>query len=135
MEKRSQRNLIYEYVKNQYNSEIEQLWPKYPKDVIFRNRQNKKWYGIIMEVSCRKVGVNCDGYIDVLNVKIADNLLKDFLIRQKGFCPAYHMSKEHWISILLDGSVDINQILDLIDSSYNIIDSYNKKRNKQKGLS
>ncbi len=124
----SQRNLVYDYVKNQYNSEIEQLWPKYPKDVVFRNKQNKKWYGIVMEVACRKVGINKEGYVDVLNVKINDNLLKDFLIKQSGFCPAYHMSKEHWISIILDGSVNINQVYDLIDASYNIINSNNKAK-------
>ena len=32
----------------------------------------------------------------------------------------YHMNKEHWISILLDGTVPIEKIYDLIDVSYDL---------------
>ncbi len=32
----------------------------------------------------------------------------------------YHMNKKHWITIKLDGSVNINEIYELIDNSYNL---------------
>ncbi len=38
----------------------------------------------------------------------------------KGFLPAYHMNKEHWITILLDGSVEREKIKQLIDLSYEL---------------
>lgn len=42
------------------------------------------------------------------------------LLEEKGFYPAYHMNKEHWITIFLDGSVDDEKILSLIDISYDL---------------
>lgn len=33
--------------------------------------------------------------------------------------PGYHMSKTHWNTIIIDGSVEDSQILDWIDHSYN----------------
>lgn len=32
----------------------------------------------------------------------------------------YHMNKEHWITILLDGTVPKQKICDLIDISYDL---------------
>ena len=42
------------------------------------------------------------------------------LLEEKSFYPAYHMNKEHWITICLDGSVDDEKILSLIDISYDL---------------
>ena len=33
---------------------------------------------------------------------------------QRGILPAYHMNKERWISVLLDGSVPLEQALALL---------------------
>ena len=37
-----------------------------------------------------------------------------------GFLPAYHMNKEKWITVLLDGTVDKAQIMDLLNMSYEL---------------
>ena len=34
--------------------------------------------------------------------------------------PGYHMNKEHWISVLLDGSVAARQVHELIEDSYEL---------------
>ena len=34
--------------------------------------------------------------------------------------PAYHLNKTHWISVILDGSMDDPQILPLIEDSYRL---------------
>lgn len=34
--------------------------------------------------------------------------------------PAYHMNKENWITILLDGTVSKGKICELIDISYEL---------------
>ena len=36
--------------------------------------------------------------------------------------PAYHMNKRHWSSIILDGSVPINEIETMIEESYTLCD-------------
>ena len=40
--------------------------------------------------------------------------------KENGILPAYHMNKEHWITILLDGTVPEQKICDLIDISFDL---------------
>ncbi|MBQ9994207.1 MAG: MmcQ/YjbR family DNA-binding protein, partial [Clostridia bacterium] len=40
------------------------------------------------------------------------------LIDGEHIFPGYHMNKEHWISVLMDGSVPTEQICWLVDMSY-----------------
>ena len=44
------------------------------------------------------------------------------IISTDGFLPGYHMNKQHWITILLDGTVGKSKILDFLDMSYDLID-------------
>ena len=122
------RENVFEYVNKKYKSEIEYLWAKYPEDAIFRNNENRKWYGIVMEIPYKKLGINKDSTVVILNVKIDDIILKDLLIQQDGIFNAYHMKICKWISVLLDGSVDISQIYHLIDLSFAAVSSKTKKK-------
>ena len=38
--------------------------------------------------------------------------------REPGVLPAYHMSKAHWLTVLIDGTVDLQKIKILLDVSY-----------------
>lgn len=117
----SLRFKICEYVNKKYKSRIEHLWMRYPNYVVFRNDDNKKWYGIIMDIPYSKLGIDKTGIVDILNVKVSDFMLKEFLIQQSGIFSGYHIARGNWISILLDGTVAIEQIFGLIDESYNVI--------------
>lgn len=44
--------------------------------------------------------------------------------------PAYHMNNKHWNMIDMDGSVPVNEILGMIDHSYNLV--VNKFTKKEK---
>ena len=50
---------------------------------------------------------------------------------EKGFRPAYHMNKNHWISILLNDSVSDDQIFPLLELSYDSVAPKHKKRRTQ----
>ena len=113
------RNKIFQYVKDKYKSQIEYLWLRFPGYCIFRHDDNRKWYGIVMDVSYQKLGINKDGVVDILNVKIDDCVLRDMLLHRNGFLSGYHISRGNWISILLDKSVELDEIFNLIDQSYN----------------
>ena len=52
------------------------------------------------------------------------------IIQTYGFLPGYHMNKQHWITILLDGSVSEAKVLDFLDMSYDLIDGAGRKENK-----
>lgn len=110
------RQEILRFVKTEYGTEPEYLWGDYPEYAVLRNR-NRKWYGILMNVPKNKFGIDSADEVDVLNVK-ADEMLVDFLITQTGFYRAYHMNKNKWVSIFLDGSVEEEMIINLIAGSY-----------------
>ena len=116
--KNSLREKVFEYVAKKYKSKIEYPWQRYPNFAIFRHNDNKKWFGLIGDVAGTKLGLSEDEKIDILNVKINDHILLDMLVQQNGILPAYHMNKENWISILLDGSVSLEQIFELVDLSF-----------------
>lgn len=84
---------------------------------VFRNKNNKKWYGIILNVDYKKF-YKKDGKVDIINIKLNPNKI-DNLINEKGFFRAFHMNKKSWVSIILDDTVKDEKIMKLIDESYN----------------
>ncbi len=112
------RDEIEAYVRRKYGSEMENLWMRYPSYGVFRHRDNQKWYCLIMDIPKSKLGLAGDEIVDVLNVKLNDLFLREFLLKREGFFPGYHIARGNWISVLLDGTVDSDEICGLIDRSY-----------------
>ena len=110
---------IKEYIRETYGILPEYLFKSDPECCVFRHLYTKKWFGIIMNISANKIGLNADTCIDVLNVKCEPDMVA-VLNRQSGFAPAYHMNKKHWLTILLDGNVSKEQILQLLDISFEL---------------
>jgi predicted DNA-binding protein (MmcQ/YjbR family) len=122
----SLRNEISEYITSQYASSPEYLWAKYPNYAVFRHMGNKKWFAVIMDIPYKKLDLDKEGITDILNIKVSP-LMAGSLELNKGILPAYHMKKGAWVSILLDGSVDKEQITALIAMSYELTDSKKKR--------
>ena len=123
----TQRQSVIDYIKDSYGASIEYLWMRFPSYGIFRHGDNQKWYALLMDVPKSKLGLTHplkspadDETVDILNVKLDDLLLRDFLIQREGFLPGYHISRGNWISILLDGTVELEEIKGLIDTSYKV---------------
>lgn len=57
-----------------------------------------------MDITRDKLGLDGTDVIDVINLK-CDPILSGSLRKMKGYFPAYHMHRENWITILLDGTV------------------------------
>ena len=72
-----------------------------------------------MVIPRRTLGLDGDGTIDVVNLK-CDPVLIGSLRLEKGFFPAYHMSKEKWITVALDGTVDDERLKALVDMSFDL---------------
>ena len=98
------RNSIDRYIKDQYGAEPEYPWPKYNQHAVYRHQDNKKWFALIMEVDRDKLGLSGSGSVSVINLKIDDVFFRDVIIKEAGIMPAYHMNKQHWITVLLDGT-------------------------------
>ena len=117
----SYRNNIFDYVSEKYSTVPEYLWKKSPQYAVLRNNRNAKWYAIIMNVAKEKFGLDGTEEIDIINIQ-SDPILIGSLLRENGYRKAYHMNKDKWIIILLDGTVQLEEIKHLIDISYEITD-------------
>ena len=114
--------------------------PDYPfedgkdqEDAVFRYSKNQKWYGILMPIkrSCISKKAEDTDIIDVLNVKI-DESKRDEILKLTSVYPAYHMNKLKWISIVLDGGLDDDSLMELIDTSRNLVMSSKKIKREPK---
>lgn len=110
---------IINYIKNKYRDELEFLWEKSPKNAVVRRKFSKKWYAVILTVSKRKLNLDCDEIIEIINLHNSPEEIEK-LIDNKKYFPAYHMNKKHWCTICLDGTVELKEIYKLIDISYEL---------------
>ena len=123
------RQQVFDYVRQRYGT-----LPDYPwayQNAVLRHRGNQKWYGLVMEVGREKLGLLEAGTVHILNVK-CDPMLIGSLRMREGFHPAYHMNKDTWISVRLDGAVPADEIKSLIDGSYGLTAPKSQKREKKK---
>ena len=122
------KNEVFAYIKKKYKTLPEYPWKKYPDYAVFRHGDNNKWFALVMEVPGDKLGMITSDLIPVVNLKVDDLFFRDVLIQQEGIMPAYHMNKQQWITVLLDGTVKKEQVLNLIDASYMATASTKKKQ-------
>ena len=58
--------------------------------------------------------------MEIVNLKYKPNLIPT-LIRESGIYPAYHMNKQHWISVDIEGYEDAEKFKVLVDMSYQLV--------------
>ena len=114
------RKILLDYVREKYGTFPEEPWEDNNHTTI-KTSNSKKWYGIFMYLPYKTLGLERNGKIDVLNVKLNPELIES-LIDKKHFFPAYHMNKKYWITILLDSDTDLNLVKSLIDESFKLVE-------------
>lgn len=122
------RDEVFAYAKRRYGTKPEYLWAKFPNYVILRHDDNKKWYGIIMNIPYEKIDSQKSGIVDILNIKLNDTLLRDLLIQQDGYYIGYHISRGNWLSVVLNGTVALDAVTHLLDVSFGVTASAKKKQ-------
>ena len=116
------RSEIEKYIKEKFDVLGEQIFPKYPKFSVFRHKKNEKWFALLMQISASKLGLESDEVIEVLNLKCSPDLAM-VLVDEKQIFKAYHMNKNHWISVVLDNNIDTEYVKELIEISYNLVNN------------
>ena len=111
------RQELIRYIFDEYSVEPDFPFPRDDVSCVFRHTDNRKWFGIAMVVPYRTIGIRKAGKVDILNVK-CDPVLMGSFRGKPGFCPAYHMNKDKWITILLDGSAEQEDLKALLAMSY-----------------
>lgn len=110
---------IIEYVRKTYGDEPQYLWEKFPETAVLRRKDNSLWYGILLRLSRRKLGQDCDETVEIIDLRMRPES-KAELIDGKRYFPGYHMNKKSWFTIVLDESVTTQEIFARIDESYSL---------------
>ena len=107
------------YVRDIYGDEPEFLWEKFPDNAIWRRKDNRKWYGALLTVSKKKLGLESDEVVEIIDIMERPEIIKS-LLEQSDYYPGWHMNKKHWDTIILDGTVSFEEICRRIDISHKI---------------
>ena len=95
------RDELQRYIFDHYSTEPDYPWADAPNHAVPRN----------------KLGLPGTQMIDVVNLK-CDPILIGSLRGEPGIFPAYHMNKDSWLSVALDGSAADDQLRLLLERSY-----------------
>ena len=112
-----QTKRIMVQVQEKYGNQLEYLWEKSPDTAVLRHEGNQKWYAVLMRISWYKLEKGREGQVEAVNLKhdqVAD------LLSKKGIYPAFHMNKRYWISVALDDTLSDEEVLELIERSWNL---------------
>lgn len=137
------------WVKNQFGAEPDFPWPDTPDYCVFRC-PNEKWFALVMRIKYKQLGQsgqakNCsrnffnafqsitgcqqpfsgDENVWVVNMK-ADQTEIPNLIDHKSIFPAWHMNKNHWITVLLTAVADFEKLCELTQKSYELVSKSKK---------
>lgn len=111
------REELERHILEAYGVEPDKPWIDSPESEVFRHANNRKWFALIMDISRDKLGLEGTDIVSVVNLKF-DPMLGGSLRAEPGIFAAYHMNKEKWITVLLDGSVPAEKIEMLVSFSY-----------------
>ena len=128
----SLRGAVLTYVKETFGVEPDYPFAKAPDMPVLRHGDTRRWFGILPTVAREKLGLPGEGKAEGLNLKCSP-LLSGSLRTRPGILPGYHMNREQWISVLLDGTVPPEELFPLIDLSFSLTDK-KKKLPKIKGI-
>ena len=112
-----QTKRIKAQVQEKYGSQLEYLWEKSPDTAVLRHEGNQKWYAVMMRIPWDKLEKGREGLVEAGNLKhdqVAD------LLSKKGIYPAFHMNKRYWLSLALDDSLQDEEVIELIEKSWNL---------------
>lgn len=117
--KTNQAQMAIEYVRKKYGDEPEFLWTKSPNNAVLRRKDSRKWYAAILTVSGRKIGLNTDKIVEIIDLRMkADD--RDNILSREHYYPGWHMNKKSWYTIVFDDCVADEEIKLRITESYEL---------------
>lgn len=78
------------------------------RTTVARHERNRKWFGLLMDLEGR----------DAVNLKCEPTQTALLRGMFAGIIPAWHMNKDHWITVYLDSDVPDEVIANLTRDSY-----------------
>ena len=115
----SRKEELFAYALNTYGVEPDYPFSIAPSYAVLRHQSNRKWFALFGDVKRCQLGLDGDEKVDIVNLKCGP-ILAGSLRLEDGYFPAYHMKHDGWVSVLLDGSVAMEDIIPLLDMSYEL---------------
>lgn len=117
--KTAQVQMAIEFVRELYGDELEFLWKKFPYNAIWRRKDNKKWYGVILTVAGKKLGLKSNRIEEIIDLRMNPAETEKILARQH-YYPGWHMNKKSWYTLVLDRSITDEELKERIRESYKL---------------
>lgn len=81
--KSNQAKEIIEYIEKRYGDKLEFLWEKFDDNAIWRNKQNNKWYGVLLIIPENKLGLKSDNKIEVIDLRYQKEKIENIVDNKK----------------------------------------------------
>ena len=111
--------MVCEFIRNTYGDELEFLWPKSPKNAVWRRKDSRKWYGAVLTTAGNKVGLETSDIVEIIDLRMKKEQAEEVLAR-KHYYPGWHMNKKSWYTVVLDESVPDEELQRRIQESYEL---------------
>lgn len=108
---------VIAYARDRYGDELEFLWQKSPGNAVLRRKDNRKWYAALLTVERAKIEPAYGGKLQILDLRAPKEQIGK-MVDNVHYFAGYHMNKQHWLTVPLDGRVDEQTLFALIDASY-----------------
>ena len=118
---------LEKYIAEEYGVSADYPWEGEPEYAVYRHAANRKWFALFMRVPSERLSLPGGGDVDIVNLK-CDPVTIGAVMGESGIFPAYHMNKENWLSVALDGSADEDLTRTLVDMSYDLTMPKPKRR-------
>jgi len=107
------------YLTQTYRTAGEALFARYPAFRVFRHAGGRKWFAVVMDIPEKNLGLPGDRTVSVVNLKCDTRMIGSFR-QEPGIFPGWHMNKAHWLTLLLDGTVEDEKLCFLLQMSYEL---------------
>ncbi|MBS7262709.1 MAG: MmcQ/YjbR family DNA-binding protein [Eubacteriales bacterium] len=115
------------YIEDTYGVVSDRPWND-DEAYVFRHARTRKWFGLVMHIPRYRLThdpLDADT-VTVLNVKCPSAAHGSFL-DGKTVSPAYHMNRDHWLSVIIEEAGE-DTVRTLLDLSYSITSDQNGRR-------
>lgn len=109
-------------IREHYGAEPEFLWKSLPECAALRVSGKRPWFAVVGRVGRDKFGLEGEGVVEVINLKDEPSAVRERIAEGVAY-PAYHMNKQHWYTLFLDGRMPDDEVAALIEKSYAIVNA------------
>lgn len=117
--KSAQALKLIEFIRGKFSDAPEFLWEKFPNYAVFRRKDNRKWYAVIMTIPRSKLKLDGNEELEILNLRVEPEKLDKIFDGEKYF-RGWHMNKKSWLTLRLDGYLTFEEISARLEESYRL---------------